>query len=85
MEIQYSPPDTFTPEARDIAAECANHLAAIEQVVQDASQRLKAGLEHIDRCIAARAEQEKAAQAEDEVERAARAARRSPLPADQLP
>lgn len=63
-EMQYSPPETFTPETRDVVAECIDRLAAVEQAVQKAIEPLKADLEHIDTCIAARAEQEQEAKAE---------------------
>jgi hypothetical protein len=57
--IQNLPPDAFTQQCRAAVAECADHLAALEQIVQTAGQRLKAKLEHIDICIAAQTEQTK--------------------------
>jgi transcription elongation factor Elf1 len=68
-KIQESPPDSLTQQVRDAVAECADHLAAVEQTVQNASQRLKAGMEWIDNCIAAQGEHEKTAQAEEDEER----------------
>ena len=82
-EIAVAAPDTLTPKIRAAVAECADQLAAIEQTAHDASTRLKKGLERIDACIAAQAEQEKAAQAEQNEAQDHRNGRRMPARACQ--
>ena len=77
-EIQVSPPDKLTAETRAIVVECGERLTAIQQAVEDARARLTAGLERIDTCIAAQAEQEKTAHAEENEGQERRRVRRAP-------
>lgn len=54
-EILTAPPDTFTQQIRDTAAECAEQLYTIQESVREASNRLEDALERIDKCMSAQA------------------------------
>jgi len=64
--IQRTPPDLLTPEIREAMDEGIERLAAIAHTVEETIGPLKASLPYIDACIAAKAQQEKEAQAEED-------------------